>query len=373
MTVRQRKLDEADVKRLLAESSGDARAAIAGRVAEDFHAEALSESERELALDIFRALLRDVEVRVRAVLSQQLKKTPHLPHDIALALAQDVEAVALPMLHYSEVLTDEDLVALVRGRSPAKQQAIAGRRRVSPDVSDAVVDCGGEDAVATLLGNAGAEISPASLHAVVARYGDDKRVQECLARRPDLPVTVAERLVAKVSERLRDCLLERPGIAKRVAANAILHARERVVLGLSAGADEADVAALVAQLHDNDRLTPAIILRALCQGDIAFFEAALGRLAGLSLTNARTLVHDSGPLGLPAIYARAKLPPALYPAARAAMHAIGELELDGTPGDRERFARRVMERILTQYDELGMALEADDLEYLLDRLNRMAG
>ena len=51
----------------------------------------------------------------------------HLPHDVAVRLASDVEAVALPILADSPVLTDADLVALV-----GKAVGAASRRR-SPD------------------------------------------------------------------------------------------------------------------------------------------------------------------------------------------------------------------------------------------------
>lgn len=368
----RQKLTEDDVKRLLDEPSPENRAATASRIAEQFGSDALSERERALAIDIFRLMVRDVEVRVREALSRQLKETPNLPHDVAMALARDVEAVALPMLHYSEVLSDDDLILIVRSQSGPKQAAVAGRRRVSPAVSQALVDHGDETAVARLVANQGAEISDESLHSVVTRFGNDERVQEGMVRRPHLPLAVAERLVTRVSEQLRDQLLQRPGVAEGAAAGAILHARERALLGMSENAEDKDVEALVAELQRNDRLTASIILRALCQGDVPFFEAAIARLAHVPLINARKLVHDPGPLGLPAIYARAGLPPPLYPAARAAMRAMADMELDGEEHDRERFSRRLMERILTQYGELGVAFEAADLEYLLDRLNKMA-
>jgi len=73
-------------------------------------------------------------------------------------------------------------------------------------------------------------------------------------------------------------------------------------------------------------------------------------------------------MGFKAIYGRAKLPPELYPAFRAAIDVEKETLLDGEARDRERHARRMIERILTQYGDLGVKIDGDDLDYLLTRM-----
>ena len=40
--------------------------------------------------------------------------------------------------------------------------------------------------------------------------------------------------------------------------------------------------------------------------------------------------------------------------------------------DRERYSRRMIERILTQYGDLGVEFESDDLEYLLAKMAQLA-
>ncbi len=102
-------------------------------------------------------------------------------------------------------------------------------------------------------------------------------------------------------------------------------------------------------------------------GDLAFFEASLAVLAGIPLLNARMLIHDEGSLGFEAIYQKAGLPEALFPAMRVAVDVIKETDYDGGPNDRQRYSRRVIERILTQYENLG----SDNLEYLLRKLKQL--
>ena len=43
-----------------------------------------------------------------------------------------------------------------------------------------------------------------------------------------------------------------------------------------------------------------------------------------------------------------------------------------TENDRERYSRRMIERILTQYGNLGVEFDSDDLEYLLTNMGQLA-
>ncbi|MBI5162599.1 MAG: DUF2336 domain-containing protein [Magnetospirillum sp.] len=361
------KLNEEDVARLLANPTGEVRAEIAGKIAGDHPR--LSESERRMAEEIFRLMVKDAEVRVREALARQLKENPMVPHDVAMALASDVDAVALPFIELSEVLTDEDLVEIIRSQDQHKQVAVAKRAHVSASVADALVDSGNENAVATLVANEGADLSDTILARVVETYGGSEVVGKPMVERRNLPVTVAERLMTRISENLRRQLIERQDLTPEMATALLLHAREMAVLGI---ADvETDVVKLVEHLHRNNRLTPSIILRAVCMGDVTFFEVALARLARVKLENARTLIHDAGKRGFQALFDKAGLPKPVFAAMRAAVDVSAEMEYDGGPNDRERFSRRMIERILTQYGDLGVEFENDDLEYLLTKMNEL--
>jgi hypothetical protein len=107
--------------------------------------------------------------------------------------------------------------------------------------------------------------------------------------------------------------------------------------------------------------------------DIAFFEAALARRAEITLINARTLVHDAGAYGLQAIYNKAGMPAQFFPGVEAAITVSHETYLDGGEKDRERYSRRMIERILTQYGDLGVEFDSDDVDYLMGRMLQMPG
>jgi uncharacterized protein (DUF2336 family) len=364
-------LTKADVSRLLSNPSGAARAETAAKIARQFVGPSLSPRERQLAEDIIRVLTKDAEVRVREALSLNLKDCDDLPGDVASALARDVCTVALPVLLYSNVLSDADLIEIVRARDVDKQVAIAQRKSLSENVSLSLTEEGEEAAVAALMKNPGAAIGESSFQAALNRFAASAAVTEGMALRGVLPATIVERLVSHVSDSLRQYLVAEHEVPQAVADDLSIRSRERATVGLLGPcADESEAHELVVQLQASGRLTPSLVLRALCMGDLMFFEAALAALAGVSISNARVLAHDKGPLGLRAIYDKAHLPDALFAAFRTAVDVIHETQFDGQPGDLERYRCRVMERILTQFDHLG-SIGNDNVEYLVDKLTKL--
>ena len=188
-------LTEEDLAKLLSDPSGDTRAETAAKIAQNFGEGDLSDKEREMAQDIFRIMVKDAEVRVREALAQNLKENPNVPHDVAVSLARDVDSVSLPVLQFSEVLSDEDLIEIVRSQGPSKQVAIAQREKVSQIVSSALVNTENADVVSSLVSNNGAEISTGDLEKVVENFAENEAIRDAMVFRPKLPVTVAERLL----------------------------------------------------------------------------------------------------------------------------------------------------------------------------------
>lgn len=362
-------LTMADIARLISDPSPSVRADTATKVAQAYQLAEMSPKEREIACDIFRVLVRDAEMRVRQALSLALAASPDLPREVARRLAEDVAAVAVPVLEGSVVLSDADLIDIVSACSGDHQAAIARRPQVSETVAEALVENGDEAAVATLMENEGASVSERAFQQALTRFSASARIQEPMTRRAVLPVAVAERLVTLVSESLREHLVTHHALSPDMAVDLLLESRERALVGLIAeDSDTRDVGLLVAELHRNRRLSPSLIARVLCTGDLAFLEAAMARLAAIPLTNARTLIHDTGGRGLKALYEECGLPGELFDLVRVAVDVVAETQYDGGPDDRARFSDRVLERVLTHYD--GQMVPGEDLDWLIGRLGR---
>ena len=357
-------LTPADVSRLLAQPSVAVRAELAGKVAREIDGAPLTPGELAIAQDIARVMAHDVAVTVRRALAESLRRASRLPRDVARHLAEDVEAVALPILADSPVLTDEDLMALLQGADPTRRDAIAGRLNLSEPVADALITESHETTIVTLLQNQTARIAEPALHRVVDRFASSEAVKKGIVHRTALPITVAERLVVMVSEELRQYLLTHHALPAALASDVVLQSRERATLGLSTPAGQHELGRLIHQMQRHQRLTPSLILRALCMGDLAFFETALAVLAGVSAANAQILVHDGGGHGLASLYRKAGLPESLLSVFRVAVEAANSTGLDGGERDLERYRGRVIARILSQCDDFA----SDDLDYLMDKL-----
>lgn len=362
------KLTITDVERLLTDPSEDTRAEVAAKVASQFSEVELAPRERELAHEILGYLVHDVAVSVREALSRCLTSNAAAPRSIVLQLARDIDKVAIPVLERSPVLTDEDLVGLVYYGSPEKQCAIAGRERLGAQVSEAIAHRGDRNAVLTLVNNSGAVINEAAATMLVERYADDSDVAAPLVQRGELPALLVERLIAMVSENIRTYLVERHAIEGSVAASLEEQARERTTSDAIRRMGHDDMRKLVAQLAQNNRLTPSLVLRAACAGEIRFVEAAFAELTDVPDERIWRLIHDVGALGFRAVYARAGMSEALYPAFRRVLDTYHAVRGSDGSLDLELYRFHVLEGLRETFEHIA----ADDLDTMIDRLANVA-
>ena len=157
-----------DVERLLKDNTADIRVDMTDKIAGAYGAGGLSNSENKMAEQVFRLLLRDTELKVRASLAQHVKSSTVIPRDIVLSMAKDVEEVALPVLQYSEVLNDEDLLDIIQSSNEmARYVAISNRSQVSGIVSDSLLERGNDTVVTALVDNKGAQLSEYGFNKII--------------------------------------------------------------------------------------------------------------------------------------------------------------------------------------------------------------
>jgi uncharacterized protein (DUF2336 family) len=278
-----------------------------------------------------------------------------------------VDSVATPVLTFSPVLTDEDLAAIVSLPDAVKQLAVARRPALSEVVTTALVRHAGEEAVKTACANDNAHFTEAALGSAMDRFDQSDALASAMALRKILPPAICERLVSRVSESVRQQLVDRHQLSPETALSIAIGTRERATVDLVDQAGRAvDLKAFTAHLHTEERLTASLLLRALANGHMSFFEWAMAELSAVPHHRAWMMIHDAGPLGLKAIYGRAALPQGLYPAFRVAVDTYHALQQEGGEFDLRRFQQRMLERFLTQE-----AAPVEEVDYLLDRLDRL--
>jgi uncharacterized protein (DUF2336 family) len=359
-------LSEADIRSLVKGDTDEDRALACYRLCRRIDTVDLTEQERVFAEQILKIVVDGAAERVRRALAVTLKTSHNLPPEIAGRLARDIDAVALPILENSPVLSDEDIVDILESAEPARQYAIARRASLSETVTDALCTYGTDGAITMALGNEQAAFGAKGLTKALDRFPTAKEMQAAMVDRPILPLIVAEKMAARLTGELFDRLVEKHAMPPQMAIDLASRTRERAGVDLIAQAGlQADMQRFVQQLHLNGRLTPSFILRALCQGEVRLVEHAFAELAGIPHNKAWLLVHDGGAMGLRAVFERAGMPPSLYPAFRASIDVLHETEFDGSEEDRMRFRKRMIERVLTRFQ----SIPQDDLDYLLEKLD----
>jgi hypothetical protein len=127
-----------------------------------------------------------VEVEARAHVAKLLAPLERAPGMVVVKLANDEIEVARPLLEFSDVLSDDDLIDIVSHQSEAHRTAIAGRDSVPERVGDAIVEHGGAASVSRLVRNTNAELSPSTIERLATIASTDLAIANDLRGREDV-------------------------------------------------------------------------------------------------------------------------------------------------------------------------------------------
>jgi uncharacterized protein (DUF2336 family) len=256
----------------------------------------LNNRERELMREILRRLTRDVEMAIRIALAERLADDTTAPHDLILLLVDDSIEVARPIILRSPLFTDRDALRLIAEAGINHQEAVARRPHIGIPVTDALVDCGAESVLVALVRNATARISETAYRTLVDRSRAIAGLQEPLARRADLPVELANRMCAWVSDALKIYIADNYQMPAGQVETALSEATEALSREPSAPKDPpADSAQkLIEKLAASGQLKAGFLMRVLSQGQIDLFDLAFSRLLEIDLTRFRQDFYQKG-------------------------------------------------------------------------------
>jgi len=340
------------------------RADAAAALVRAFLHSSLSDDDRAAAEGALLMLLDDPSPLVRRALAEALAPSADAPPALVHALAADQPDIAAVIYEFSPCLAESDLVDAIGSGQPLIQAAVARRARLSGAVCAAIAEVGSAEACLLMLENGGALLMQFALDRIVERHGHLGAIRENLLERDDLPATTRQALLAKLSDTLADFVAARSWLDPDRARDVAREARDKATVTVAAATSAEEMGLLVARLRETGELTAGLILRALLSGNTTLFEDALAELSGLPVSRVCALVYARGGMGLRAVYDKAGLPPAVFPAFRSAIEAIQE---NGFVGDRTgeaRLRRRMVERVLTQCEQ-EMRSEVEPLLVLL--------
>ncbi len=210
-----------------------------------------------LTLETLERLAADQLPRVRAILAEEIKELDCVPKDVIDALARDVdETVSVPILEYSPLLSDTDLLEIVAtARAQGALAAVARRRGLSETVSDAIVASLDIPAVAALLANPSARIREDALEQVIDHARSIESWHGPLVMRTDLSLRAIRRIAGFVGNALLEQLSTRHGLDEETQNHLKRALRQRLDKHDDVVRTEEDkVRAAVREAHHNGTL-----------------------------------------------------------------------------------------------------------------------
>lgn len=256
----------------------------------------LNDRERELMREILRRLTRDVEMAIRIALAERLADDTAAPHDLILLLVDDRIEVARPLIINSPLLTESDILRLIAETDVSHQEAVAARPHIGEAVTDTLARSEHESVLLALVRNATARISGGAYETLVRKSRILTGLQEPLARRPDLPPELADKMCEWVSEALQTYIRTNYTLSPRQVEDALAGARHQVRNEPAAPNDSpADSAQrLIEKMARSGQLKPSFLMRVLSQGQMDLFDLGFARLVGMDVSRFRHAFYERG-------------------------------------------------------------------------------
>lgn len=330
----------------------------------------LSAKGKQLAEDIFRIMVQDMEVKIRSVLADSVKTSKGLPHDIVSKIISDTESVSTNFIKSYSDLKNEDLISILESQNISKQKAVASRYNLSEEISHLISEKCPEEVVSTLISNESANIADRTYENIIQKYKDSDTIKEKLVYRSQVPILIIHRIMDTLSDELKKRLVMVHNLPENMASDLVEQVKEKTTLKISEDfSSDKQIEDLVRQLYKSDRLTPSLVVRSICMGDLKFFEYALVYLSNTPLIEVRKILfNNQADFVIRNLLRKAFIPKEMFPAVFSALNVIHDIHFDCGKTTKETFVHKVIERILT----IGNAdeeLSENDINYLISKIS----
>lgn len=363
-------LTKQDVENLSLHPGLGAKTVVAQKVSNYYNGTMVTPKGLKLAEDIFRIMVRDVEIKVREVLAESLKNCHNLPEDIVDSVIRDSDRVAIPFLKYYSSLSNNDLIRILNISGINKQIAVAERLNLPHEISQYIAEKCPEEVVGALISNETANIHEKTYDTILEKYHESEDIKKRLVYRTEVPTSVIEKIANSLSEELKKHLILTHNLPADMATDIVEEVREKTTLKISEEySSDKQIEELVHQLYSSNRLTANLVVRSICMGDLKFFEYALVYLSNTPILEVRkTLFNPTADFMVRNLLRKAYIPKTMFPAVFSALKVIKDIKFDCKKSNRQSFAHKVIERILS-YTPGNDELSEEDIRYLVSKIS----
>ena len=279
-----------------------ARAELTSAVAELLETD-LAPREQELISDVLISLMRQAERDLREALSERLSVIDTVPLRIALQLANDDISVATPVLQKSNVLSDMDLLYIIKAKTAGYWQAIAARRGMSDQLINVLADTRDVSTARVLVDNKAIRLPMHAMSVIGEMVVANEELGKPLLMRQELPESIARRLYSVVGAELKHYIRDYFGAFAGPASDAVddvmLEFTEAIVsatrpVDLPAFMPGASMIAAAHAYKEKGRLSVNTMMETLQRGQYASFIAMFSVYAGMDAKIVHEMISESG-------------------------------------------------------------------------------
>lgn len=164
----------------------------------------ISANDQEVISDVLIGMMRQVEMDIRMTIAEKLSDFDNIPLSLVLHLANDQIDIARPMLANSPVLSDMDLMYIIKSQGSEYWQAIAGRQKLSDEVIDSLADTKDLPTALVLTNNDRIILTRHAMDILSAVANYNQELSDPLLRRKELPKDLADFIHQKVSKQVTE-------------------------------------------------------------------------------------------------------------------------------------------------------------------------
>lgn len=245
----------------------------------------LSMRESELVADVMIGLIRQAEIDLKKALAERFAAHENVPLRLILQLANDEISVAEPVLKFSPVLGDLDLMYIIKTHGPAHWQNIAKREVLSAQVMNILADTRDFNTALALIENEKIKLSSHTLTVLsdIAQGSDDLAMP--LLQREEVSPELAKRLYRFVGEGVRAYIQREYKVSDMIIVEALDDVMQELneVSKLSYEfTPSVSMIRAAERYKEKGLLTITLMLSTLRRGQIPSFIAQYARFSGLS-------------------------------------------------------------------------------------------
>lgn len=260
----------------------------------------LSFSEVELVTDVLLNLVQQAEKDLRAAISERVATMNELPLRLALSFANDEIEVANPILRFSQVLNDMDLIYIVKSQGASHWRSIAKRKEISPMMIDLLADTNDVETALNITKNDHIVLTDHSMTLFSEMTGASPELADGLLKRSEFPQSLISKVYELVGQEIKEEIQTKYELPEFKQVENIIEdiVFEFVEKDESETEPSCNMIVAAEMMMEKRTLTPNTMVQNLKRGQVDTFMAMFSVYCGLPFDTVTKILKQNSGQGL---------------------------------------------------------------------------